>query len=64
MVTMPMEHVRGRYAFGMYKQMEHFDLIASSVEEYTGIAVKLLTDEEYRHNQSALVSYSLALYSY
>ena len=51
MVTLPLEHVRGRYALGMYRQMGITSLIAHSPAEYIAIAVKLLTDEAYRKEQ-------------
>jgi predicted O-linked N-acetylglucosamine transferase (SPINDLY family) len=52
MVTMPMEHVRGRYSYGIYRQMEHTELIARNIYDYIQIAVKILTDKSYQSLQS------------
>lgn len=56
MVTLPLEHVRGRYTYGMYHQMGHTDLIAGSVAEYVALALRLFRDPGFRHSQSADIS--------
>jgi len=55
MVTLPLEHVRGRYAYGMYRQMEFLDLVANTTEQYADLAVRLLTYPTYRSKQSRIV---------
>lgn len=51
MVTLPLEHVRGRYALGMYHQMGIEELVAHSPAEYIALTIRLLTDENYRSEQ-------------
>ncbi len=47
MVTLPLEHIRGRYAASLYRQMNYTELVTSSVEEYLWKAVLLATDDNY-----------------
>ena len=51
MVTLPLEHVRGRYTLGMYKQMGHHELVAYNESHYTDIAIRLLDDAAYYRDQ-------------
>ena len=51
MVTLPLEHVRGRYTLGMYKQMGHRELVAYNESHYTDIAIRLLDDAAYYRDQ-------------
>jgi hypothetical protein len=53
MVTLPLEHVRGRYTYAMYNQMGIGDLIASNVWEYVTVVLRLLNDRGYRDTKSA-----------
>jgi len=55
MVTLPLEHVRGRYSFGMYSQMGHMDLVASNQSHYEALAIRLLTDNVFRKEQIELI---------
>lgn len=54
-VTLPMEYVRGRYAYGMYKQMQHYDLIATDIQHYAEIALQLMVNETFRTRQSTII---------
>lgn len=60
MVTMPLEHVRGRYTYGMYHQMSHTDLIANSKAEYVSLALRLLHDPEFRNTQSIAIMHKFS----
>jgi len=55
MVTLPLEHVRGRYSLGMYEQMQHLDLVAHNESHYVDLAVRLLTDDGFQKQQSAAI---------
>lgn len=54
-VTLPLEHVRGRYAFGMYRQMGHLDLVAQNITQYSDLVVHLISDSLFREKHSMLV---------
>jgi protein O-GlcNAc transferase len=51
LVTLPLEHVRGRYSLSMYSQMGHTDLVAANESHYVDIAVRLLTDVAFNEAQ-------------
>lgn len=55
MVTLPLEHVRGRYSYGMYSQMGHDGLVASSTEEYVTLALRLFHDVAFRDAHAAAI---------
>lgn len=57
-VTLPSEHVRGRYSLGMYLQMGHTDLIASTVDEYVTLSVKLLSNDSYQREQKMKIEHN------
>lgn len=50
MVTFPQEHIRGRYAASLYRQMNFTELICSSDQEYVEKAIRLATNDEYYHS--------------
>jgi predicted O-linked N-acetylglucosamine transferase (SPINDLY family) len=52
MVTLPLEHVRGRYTHAMYLQMGVQGLVANSMAEYIEIALRLFRDKPYRDAKS------------
>jgi hypothetical protein len=43
---------RGRYSLGMYLQMNHTDLIASSPTEYTSLVLRLFSDSSFQKSQA------------
>ncbi len=47
-VTLPGQFARGRYALGFYRKMEMTALIADSPENYVEIAVRLVTESDFR----------------
>lgn len=51
-VTLPGELMRGRHTFAILMMMGITDLIASSVDEYIAIAVRLAKDVEWRKSMS------------
>lgn len=51
-VTMPTEFHRGRYTTGVYQKLNIYECIAKSKDEYIDIAVKIVTDKEFRNNIS------------
>lgn len=55
MVTLPLEHVRGRYTYGMYHQMAHTGLIAHTREEYISLTLRLLHQPDFRNAHSAAI---------
>ena len=58
MVTLPLEHVRGRYTLGMYEQMVINDLIATNPADYVALVLRLLTDEKYWREQHEKIRYT------
>lgn len=60
MVTLPLEHVRGRYTLGMYQQMDFMELVAKDVDDFVSIATRLLTDHTY---QQLLSTHILELFT-
>ena len=52
MVTLPSKLLRGRFTLGLYKQMGVLDCVATSVDEYVSLAVRLGTDREYHREIS------------
>ena len=56
MVTRPMEHVRGRYAAGMYNQMGPVDLVTYTSDKFVDAAARLLTDTDYYEAQAHSVN--------
>ncbi len=48
-VTMPGTQQRGRHTYGMYRQMDMFDCIASDPAQYIALSVKLATDRDFRN---------------
>jgi len=57
LVTLPMEHVRGRYSLGMYQQMGHMDLVASNTSHYVALAAALVKDDYFWKNQIAQIEH-------
>lgn len=55
MVTLPLEHVRGRYTLSMYTQMNHLDLVADNISHYSQLVVHLLANKTYRNLQSEMI---------
>ena len=51
-MTLPLEHVRGRYSLGMYKQMDITELVAKDTHEFVDVALKLLTNHTFRQHLS------------
>lgn len=51
-VTLPAAYMRGRATAGCYQLMGINDCIATSIDDYVAIAVKLGTDREYRRDVS------------
>lgn len=51
-VTLPLEHVRGRYTLGMYKQMNITELVAKDVDDFVSITIRLLTNETHQKQLS------------
>src|SRR4030042_4792366 len=49
-VTLPSQYHRGRYTLGCYRKMNVLDCVASSVEEYEELALRLGTDRDYRQS--------------
>ena len=46
---------RGRYSYTMYKQMKYEELISTSPQHYVTLAVRLLSDDDYRTQQSIII---------
>ena len=57
MVTLPSEHVRGRYTLGMYQQMGYTELITYHIDDYINLTKRLLTDSIYQKKQVENVNY-------
>ena len=57
LVTLPPEHVRGRYSLGMYNQINHMDLVAHNTSHYVSIASRLLNDISYWRKQTTDLRY-------
>lgn len=55
-VTLPLEHVRGRYTLGMYQQMGLSELIARNTSHYISLVQALVTDSEYQLRMSRDIS--------
>lgn len=47
-VTMPTKHHRGKYTAGVYQKLGIDDCIATSIDDYAEIAVKIASDKNYR----------------
>jgi hypothetical protein len=56
MVTLPLEHVRGRYTLGMYRQMGLADLIATDAKHYVDLVKRLLLDDDFHRSQVELIA--------
>ena len=54
-VTLPGRFMRGRHAYAILKMMDIGDTIASSVDDYISIAVRLANDMQWRKDISASV---------
>jgi predicted O-linked N-acetylglucosamine transferase (SPINDLY family) len=54
-VTLPGAYMRGRVTYGCYRQMGMMDCVASSVEKYVALAVRLGTDTAYRQRIRAKI---------
>ena len=54
-VTWPTRFQRGRYAFGCYRKMGVTDCVASDVDDYVEIALKLGTDQDHREAVTARI---------
>lgn len=54
-VTLPGSFMRGRHAFAILKMMGIEDTIATSVDDYVSIAVRLANDRQWREDISARV---------
>ena len=54
-VTLPLEHVRGRYTLGMYRQMGLNELIARTPREYISLSNRLLSDPDFHSEMTAKV---------
>ncbi|MBI3899902.1 MAG: tetratricopeptide repeat protein [Gammaproteobacteria bacterium] len=62
-VTLPTALQRGRHTYGMYKQMDLHECIASTPDEYVEISVRLGTDRKFRDEvKSRILSRSMILY--
>lgn len=57
MVTLPLEHVRGRYTDAMYAQMGVQGLVAQNIGDYVEIVLLLLRDKSYRDAKSREIEY-------
>jgi predicted O-linked N-acetylglucosamine transferase (SPINDLY family) len=60
-VTLPGRLQRERHAYGMYRAMDFMDLVANSPEQYVALAVRVATDEAYRHACSARIRESCSV---
>ena len=56
MVTFPSEFMRGRHTYAILKMMGIEEMIASNVEEYISIAVRLANDRPWRDEMSSKIS--------
>ena len=54
-VTLPSQHIYGRFTFGFYKAMGIDEFVVSSEDEYVEKALRLGTDKEYREQWSAII---------
>lgn len=54
-VTLPSQHIHGRFTYGFYKTMGIDEFIVDSVEDYVEKAVLLGQDETYRNKWSATI---------
>jgi predicted O-linked N-acetylglucosamine transferase (SPINDLY family) len=54
-VTLPGAYMRGRVTCGCYKQMGVMDCVASTMEEYVALAVRLGTDSACREQVKAKI---------
>lgn len=62
-VTLPGEHMCGRFTYGCYKRMGVLDCVAKDQEDYIRIAVRLGTDKIYRDKARAgILSANSVLY--
>jgi len=57
MVTLPSEHVQGRYTLGMYHQMGLKDLVAQNITHYINLTMRLLQDKKFHREQSDKISH-------
>jgi hypothetical protein len=57
MVTLPFEHVQGRYTLGMYHQMGLKDLVAQNITHYINLTMRLLQDKNFHIEQSDKISH-------
>lgn len=58
LVTLPGPYNAGRYALACYRRMGLADLVASTPEEYVGLAVRLGTDPAFRGEMRARIARS------
>lgn len=49
-ITLPGEFQRGRYTAAVYKRLQIGDAVASSIDEYIGLAVRAATDADWRRD--------------
>ena len=49
-VTLPSQYQRGRYTLGCYRKIGTLDCVASSVQQYVELAVRLGCDRDYRYS--------------
>src|SRR5262245_9857034 len=54
-ITLPGQFLRGRLTHAMYRQMGYGELMASSVDDYVNIALRLGTDQRERKKASAAI---------
>jgi predicted O-linked N-acetylglucosamine transferase (SPINDLY family) len=48
LVTLPGEHLYGRFTFGLYREMEIEDCVAASIDDYVERAHRLANERDYR----------------
>lgn len=54
-VALPSDILRGRHTYGYYKKMGFMDLIATDIDNYVDIAVRIATDKAYSKYVSGII---------